>query len=522
MDSLGSTPADAGKAVVNRRDKGKRPVSGPYRPKGKSRSTLSVPPHVNDDAMFSQVPRSAASPSAVGGVGPRPAAGLVPGADQQPSATYSSRGSQTLQPSSLSGLGVNAHQVSASLFPDSGQSSPAPRVQQSGRPFCPPPSQSRGELDYEMYSDGSADGDGVYSEVLDNELYEQPPEEDAVPSFDDALALLQRLLPSLFSRAEAAPARPMSAIASAMARAPAHSPVTSASLLESAHVTSAIEDSLATVRGSKDPSSSTLPEFPNGFKCGRYLRPRPVSRGNSLGSKGLVCRSALPDGVPPANQEDLLVAAAGSHPVTLSDKNLADNEEFARRALDACSVLDSFVAGLVESIKCEDQSTFQAGLLDSRSINAFAGAIDVSLRFATDSLAKLLLNTVLARRDALLTSSSSVSAPLARSALRLAPLSSSSLFDGRVQQLLHRQAEVQRDLALNLPQSRPSAPQRKRPAVRPPSVPRPKAPRFGPYSRPPPAPGPSQQPRRRAPPRRPPTRRPQPPRSGPAGRGHPQ
>ena len=130
----------------------------------------------------------------------------------------------------------------------------------------------------------------------------------------------------------------------------------------------------------------------------------------------------------PANQEDLLVAPAGSHPVSVTDKCMVDNAEFIRRALDACTAIDSFVGGIVDLVT-GDSATVPPST--QRSVNAFADAIDGALTFATESLARVFVNQTLARRDALLVPSASVTTPLAKATLRLAPLSSSSLFAGR-------------------------------------------------------------------------------------------
>ena len=151
------------------------------------------------------------------------------------------------QPPPLAGLGVRSSEVGAS--PQCGGQFSVQRNQSSGLPVGPSSSAT-----CVLYSDNSVLEEDDLSELRRPIL--PFGHSRRIPS-----RRFRRLFPcfnvcgqtSLQSRGQAY--TPLSAIASALARAPGPSSVTTLSLLKSAHVINSLSDALATVRGSAELSA---------------------------------------------------------------------------------------------------------------------------------------------------------------------------------------------------------------------------------------------------------------------------
>ena len=109
------------------------------------------------------------------------------------------------------------------------------------------------------------------------------------------------------------------------------------------------------LRGGVEPpslgDSDPAPIFPNPLGVGRFLRPH--SRLRAFYSKApLLSGTSLPTSTLSSNESEklLLCRPAGSF-VSVSDRTLLDWEETARMGLEAASLADSFLGGVVSSLQ---------------------------------------------------------------------------------------------------------------------------------------------------------------------------
>lgn len=274
-----------------------------------------------------------------------------------------------------------------------------------------------------------------------------------VSSFRDTLVRLHEVCESFAAPNQSQAETPSSFTESALGFLPAAQSKPLA-LQESAMVSAAVRKAFAaSSRSDVVPVSGSLPDFPQALPVGKFLRPKAFELSGNLGLGGLVASSSVPVSTLAVSQEDLLLAASPvPRVVSIPERAVIDNEEIARRALVSCTLADSFLGGLVSAIGIPGSQPFELRQdIDARDVYDFALTLSHVLRFMTSSFARLHLNQILARRDALLASSPSVRDARVRTSLRHVPLSTSSLFSGQVQPLVRRQAEVSRDLAAFAP-----------------------------------------------------------------------
>ena len=166
----------------------------------------------------------------------------------------------------------------------------------------------------------------------------------------------------------------------------------------------------------------------------------------------------IPSGPLPVTQEDLLLLSeadrGAGRTVSIKEKTLAEFEDTARKGLLAVSAMDSFLGGLVRSVKDDEASSFVLKQeIDVTDVVSFIRSLSETLKFSASSLASLHVNLALARRDSVLTKSQVLKkAPSTQASLRTLPLSSSALFGGdHVAPTIHSLAEARRDMAFALP-----------------------------------------------------------------------
>ena len=91
--------------------------------------------------------------------------------------------------------------------------------------------------------------------------------------------------------------------------------------------------------------------------------------------------------------------------VSIRDKALQDLSLMAGRGLGACSVMDSFLGGLVDSIRDSSMPNFSVKEeIDSGDVIAFVQALVENMKFAASAFSSLQVNITLARREGLLSS----------------------------------------------------------------------------------------------------------------------
>ena len=240
-------------------------------------------------------------------------------------------------------------------------------------------------------------------------------------------------------------------------------------LKESDMVVDHMKKAMAKVRGCDDlPTAGTAPSFPAAFGCGTFLKPR-----KQLGlRKDRFLHDILPSARLQASGEDLLLLPEAernkNRSLDLKDKQLADFEENTSLTLQAVSATESFLVGLISSIRDDSaESGFQlkpSGEIIKDDVVSFIEAIDDRLNAAAALISDLHTNIVLCRRDALLSKSKVVPEAGCRASLRAVPLHSSSLFgSGHVNPTIHFLAEAKRDQALAVPRTaRSRSPMRKK------------------------------------------------------------
>ena len=106
---------------------------------------------------------------------------------------------------------------------------------------------------------------------------------------------------------------------------------------------------------------------------------------------------------------------------------------------------------------------------DGEDFTVFVQALSEGLKLTASVLAKLHMNIVLCRRDALLQKSTSVKDQKCQAALRAVPLHQSALFgNDHISPMIHNLAESKRDLVFAAPQppSRSRSPSRQKKAVK--------------------------------------------------------
>ena len=225
-------------------------------------------------------------------------------------------------------------------------------------------------------------------------------------------------------------------------------------------VAEAVNCAMKKVRGGAEPPApGSVPSVPLAMQCGNFLKAEklPFPSKNLLNEK-------IPSNVLPVTQEDLLLlneADKGvARSVSIKEKVFLDFEENSRRGLMAVSAMDSFLGGLVKSLRDEESEGFTLKEdIDSADLVSFIKSLAENLKFTASSLASLHVNFALCRRDSLLSQSQALSKSNAtKASLRSLPLLSSALFGGEhLAPTIHGLAESKRDMAFAMPRP-PSRP----------------------------------------------------------------
>ena len=126
------------------------------------------------------------------------------------------------------------------------------------------------------------------------------------------------------------------------------------------------------------------------MQTGKFLKPEklPFSR------KQVLQRGVIPDSALPLSQEDLLLlperSRSAPRTACLSDRCLSDYEETARRGLESISIMDTFLGGLVSSLKDPASDTFTLRASpDPSAIVLFIQSMSEGLKYAAGAFSTL-------------------------------------------------------------------------------------------------------------------------------------
>ena len=208
-------------------------------------------------------------------------------------------------------------------------------------------------------------------------------------------------------------------------------------------VTSALDHVLAEVRGRAEaPIPGSAVNFRNPLPSGQFLKPGTFNR--SL--KGLLKHEKIPASRHSVSDDDLLLIPenmrkGATTSVKVSDRFLSDQEELSRRVLASNSLLDSFMGGLIATLKDPLKDGFSLREdVDASAVASFMHSMNEALKASSSAVTKLHVNLVLARRDGLLASSMASSA--SKDNLRAVPLDAQgSFFGAHVGPTLDKQVE---------------------------------------------------------------------------------
>ena len=227
-------------------------------------------------------------------------------------------------------------------------------------------------------------------------------------------------------------------------------------LREAAVVSEAFNAAQAKARGGADvpvPVAGTVPILPSALPVGTFAKLGKVPR-----KKSSLLSTSFPLTSVSVTQEDLLLLggsnAAEAKSLTIKDKALQDLSHMAARGLEATSVMDSFLGGLVDSIKDQRAENFAVREeIDSGDVICFIHGLVENMKFVAEAFSTLQVNLTLARRDGLLAKSNLLKKSVpSQHSLRAVPVSSSHLFGGgHIPPTIHDLAETKRDFALALP-----------------------------------------------------------------------
>ncbi|KAL8607181.1 hypothetical protein ACOMHN_009575 [Nucella lapillus] len=171
--------------------------------------------------------------------------------------------------------------------------------------------------------------------------------------------------------------------------------------------------------------------------CGKFLKPEklPFSR------KACIVHDLIPGTALALSQEDLLLlqeeSCSQQRQAVLSERCLTEWEETERRGLEAVSVMDSFLGGLVLVLYDPDHTQFKLRHSpDPAAVVPFIQSMAEGLKYSADAFARLHMISVLARRDAVLSASQVTRFHSCRASLRALLVRPGSLFGNHVQATL--------------------------------------------------------------------------------------
>ena len=314
-----------------------------------------------------------------------------------------------------------------------------------------PQSTSRGahdQLDVATSHTSSGDEHSV-SDAEDDDF-----DSSSTFSFSDAIQRLAHVAPDLVSSAPSLTGR-LSAAERILGRSSAR-PDSGLALVESPLIAEAFQAALTKVRGQEEtPTKGSVPSLPAALPCGSYLKgDKPPFKKEALVS------DLIPNARLPISREDLLLLPDANRQMSsglsaqVKDKTLGELENLARCGLQSSSVLDSFLGGLVNSVKDFSVDDFAIKQdIDSGDFLSFIQALSETLKFTASTLSSLYVNLVLTRRDSILQKSQVLkNSKDCQASLRGLPIHSGSLFGGdHVGPTIHSLAESKRDLAFAAP-----------------------------------------------------------------------
>ena len=281
---------------------------------------------------------------------------------------------------------------------------------------------------------------------------EEEPEEDCAPpqgephsySFSEALVHLSKAVPSAVSQREAQPAL-QSSLSCILGRTPkgaAGSP--SFSLNEADLVGQALDAAQRLARkGAPASQPGSLQEVQGaGLAYNSFIRS--VSKG-PMGK--LFSHDKLPSSPTEVSRDDMLLLPNrdGNPKSVLRDRSLAGFEAATIHALEATSMLDSFLGGLGSTMKgflLPDPQSEQSQF-DAQAALAFFEAMSEAITFSASTLASLHTNLVMARRDAFLAQSRFSKEKDLCASMRSLPVSQGSLFGGAVSAAIEERKKIE-------------------------------------------------------------------------------
>ena len=358
--------------------------------------------------------------------------------------------------------GTHQQQRASHVPPPAPQEVPQVRAGTQGPPQAPTearPTQSPVQPTLDEPEDGTESGAGSdASSIAEEEAEDSPP----TFSLKDAIRRLSIVSPDSVG-APADSAAMLSSAGRLLGRPARGSSSNDVRLKASDMVVDELDKAWAKVRGCSDlPLAGTVPSFPSAYSCGSFLRVRYAAQKDQL-------QDRLPHTNIQASREDLLLLPEAdrkqARTMVIKDKQLSEFEDHTCLALQSLSAVDSFLAGLILSLK-EGSKTEPFRLksdINKDDVLSFLEAVDDRLKASASLVSSLHVNLSLCRRDAILSKSKVVSEERCRASLRSVPPHDSSLFGNNfVSPMIHSLAETNRDHALAGPRSgRSRSPARK-------------------------------------------------------------
>ena len=360
-------------------------------------------------------------------------------------------------------LPTSGRQEQAPPEQDSSPQAPGSRVTASSP--APHGDHSMGGETYSSASEGSV-------AMEEDEEEEGPP---AALSFKEAIRHLSNIDPSLVESSRVVEQQ-LSAGERLLSGAAPQGPETLPIL--SPLISSTMESFAASLRGGQAApadDASPAPELHGSMGVGKFFPPDRKALFTHRGP--LLLRGSLPPGPLPLSASDRLLLpeprSQASRAASLPDRVLAEWEESARLGLEAASLADTFMGGLVAAL--QDPSPAEEGQgtgfvlrsePDPEAVRSFLWVVSRSLRAMTAGLSRAYFNAVLARRDAILLRSPVLPSEGTKAALRALPVAPGSLFGPQVPPTLKVGADRRRDdMALRAASAQPrpqGAPSQKR------------------------------------------------------------
>ena len=281
---------------------------------------------------------------------------------------------------------------------------------------------------------------------------EEEPTEDCVPpqgephsyTFSEALGHLSGAVPSAVSQREAQPAL-QSSLSCILGRTPKGAAGSSSFLLNEADLVGQALDAAQRLARKGAPASQpgSLQEVQGaGLSFNSFIRS--VNKG-PMGK--LFAHSKLPSSATEVSRDDMLLLPSrdGNPKSVLRDKSLAGFEAAAIHALEATSMMDSFLGGLGSTMKgllLHDPQSEQTHF-DAQAALSFFEAMSEAITFSASTLASLHTNLVMARRDSFLAQSRFSRERDLCASMRSLPVSQGSLFGGAVSAAIEERKKIE-------------------------------------------------------------------------------